>query len=594
MKEIVIKLDDWLKNAGILGFYRIVMEAGLKDYIKVRNNTLTFSEEVLENFSNAYFGYFNKHYEKAFTVFVMIHYLPVIEKLEKNGLENITKEQLNILNIKIKYFKEKLKSKSYKKACELMRIDFKPDIREKELKEVKLKDKQNPIDKLSDIEEQIRLLKDTIAVLDSKEGKKYIGASNAMYTILNKAIGEVSFLNSNVKEKDMYKEMERYFSLPALEYLKANKEKYKYHCFSCNNPIKNLDIGYSLMKHIGFDIKRKTSNVWNFNNDVSICPVCRLVYACVPAGITYLGNKGIFVNYNHRLEGLSKINDRIRNVIYTNEISQKSIFVGLVQGMQEEFHENVKYELQDLQVVRYANSKYTFNILSKVFLKVILEVNKMKNIKDGIITGDHLGNIKKASWKERNESFYLYEEVMDNLLNGRNQFLLIYKLIQFYLSGKSDCYFKMKSLYSVIVINDRFLKEVRGMEKEMQEFYNPVFKARKLGYALQIDYNSRINSSEKYNKKLNSIAYRMLNALKTNNISAFMDSFINAYMYVMKPIPRLFSDYLNDEIQFKNIGYAFITGMIGEKVEDNNKKGNKGSDIENEENDAEKDLNEND
>lgn len=132
------------------------------------------------------------------------------------------------------------------------------------------------------------------------------------------------------------------------------------------------------------------------------------------------------------------------------------------------------------------------------------------------------------------------------------------------------------------------------MEKEMQEFYNPVFKARKLGYALQIDYNSRINSSEKYNKKLNSIAYRMLNALKTNNISAFMDSFINAYMYVMKPIPRLFSDYLNDEIQFKNIGYAFITGMIGEKVEDNNKKGNKGSDIENEENDAEKDLNEND
>lgn len=69
----------------------------------------------------------------------------------------------------------------------------------------------------------------------------------------------------------------------------------------------------------------------------------------------------------------------------------------------------------------------------------------------------------------------------------------------------------------------------------------------------------------KYNKKLDGIAYRMLNALKTNNKIAFMDSLINAHMYVQKPIPSLFSDYLHQELAFKELGYAFVTGMLGEE-----------------------------
>lgn len=590
LKEVVVKLDDWLKNAGILGFYRMIKEAGLGKFVTLNENGLIFSETALHHFSEAYFGYFNKHYEKFFTVFVMIHFLPTLEKFEKNGLENMTKEELDGLNQKIKYFKEKLKSNSYKSACELMESDFKPDMREKELKEIKLKEKQKLLDKLEEIREQIHLLKDTIAILSSEEGKKYIGASNAMYNILNKALGGISFLNPQVKEKNMYKEMDAYFSLPALEYLKVEKGKYKYHCFSCGSQMDNLSTSYSMMNHIGFDINRKTSNVWNFNNDASICPICRLIYACVPAGFTYLGNRGIFVNYSHSIEGLEKINNRIREEIYGKELLQRSVFAGLVQGMQAEFHEDVKYELQDLQVIRYGNNKYTFNILSKVFLGVIKEVSKMNDIKDGKIVSDHFGNIKNASWKEGNDVFYLYEEVMDNLLNGRNQFLLIHKLIQYYLSGKSDCYFQMKSIYSVIVINDKFLKEVGVLEKEEKKPFNPLLKARELGYKLQLEYNKDVEEPSKgYHKKLNGIAYRMLNALKTNNTNSFMDSFINAHMYVTMPIPKLFSEFLHDEIEFKNLGYAFVTGMIGENYK---KKEKTDSDEENENNKDDETLSE--
>ena len=38
----------------------------------------------------------------------------------------------------------------------------------------------------------------------------------------------------------------------------------------------------------GFDTSRKPSHVWNFINDIAVCPVCKLVYSCVPAGFLFL------------------------------------------------------------------------------------------------------------------------------------------------------------------------------------------------------------------------------------------------------------------------------------------------------------------
>ena len=99
--------------------------------------------------------------------------------------------------------------------------------------------------------------------------------------------------------------------------------------------------------------------------------------------------------------------------------------------------------------------------------------------------------------------------------------------------------------------------------------------AKSHGYYLRnaySDYGKKDDSSNAadaelnrggYNKKLGSIAYRMLNALKTNNKYAFMDTMINAHMYVQKAIPAIFAENLENDLKFKNIGYAFVTGMIG-------------------------------
>lgn len=546
MEKLTVKMNDWLKNAGILGLYRILIEAGNGDEIVVEENSISFSGELLENFSEKYFNYFINNYKKTLSLFSLIDYASEIKMMKNKGIENFSKEDLEKLNAKIKDFKEKLAKKSYRSAFELAGGDFDPAVREKELTEIKLKGKEELSDRFEDIEKQIELLKDTISVLKEEKSKKYIGAYNVMYSVLNQAIGQISFLYPQVKEKDMYKELHSYFIQAVFDYLKADKQKYKYRCFSCDEPIDTSEMAFSMMNHIGFDKQRKTSNVWNFYNDAFICPVCHLTYACVPAGFTYFRGKGLFVNYNHSIRGMQIINDSVRNGIYADDNAQHTVFGGLIQGIQEEFYENIKYQLQDLQVVRFSDDRYTFNILSKGFLNII------KNNKDSF----------KRTRMLRGKGINVYEEVIDALLNGRNLFLLIYRLIRDRLSREQELDVRMNDVYSVVLINQSFLKEVGAVEKKKN--FDSLKVARMMGRSLQEEYGG-FDADGKHSKKLNGIAYRMLNSLKTNNKLAFMDSLINAYMYVEKPIPNLFSDYLNNDLVFKNLGYAFVTGMLGEK-----------------------------
>lgn len=558
---IKIQSADWLKNAGIVGCANILSQE-YDDEIKLRKNELEFSSELLENFTQQYFKYFISGYQKVFTLFRMIEYKSVIDKFENRDFQDLSQDDVDSLNKVIKYFKDKLKGNSYKKTidliCELNNQIFDLDVKLKELKEIKLKKNEKLSDKISEIGFQIQILKEIILFLESEQSIKYIGASNTMYNILNKSLGKVSLLNPTVKEKNMYIEFENYFVNPAIEYLNQDKKNFKYSCFSCGSKIKSADIGFGFLNQIGFDINRKTSNVWNFNYDVCLCPMCRLIYACVPAGFSYFSSKGIFVNLNTNLKKMVEINKRLLDNIY-GESEEKSLYGALIQGMNEDFYQSEQYELQDVQVVRYENDKYSFNIMNKAFLNVI------KN------RANSLNHIKERSWKEGNIQTYLYDESITQLLNGRNLFLLIHTLIQNLVSNKKDIFYRMNHVYSVIKINNDYLQEVGALNNsdKGKNNINYLAKAREKGHNLQIAYGG-FDKDGKYNKKLNSLAYKMLNALKTNNPTSFMDTLINSYMYVEKPIPSLFSEFLDNNLMFKNIGYAFLTGMLGEKWNNDN------------------------
>lgn len=67
-------------------------------------------------------------------------------------------------------------------------------------------------------------------------------------------------------------------------------------------------------------------------------------------------------------------------------------------------------------------------------------------------------------------------------------------------------------------------------------------------------------------KKLESIAYRLINATKAGNKQAFMDTIFRIYMGANLEIPNIFIDSLKEEgLDFETIASAFVAGMLSQE-----------------------------
>ena len=180
------------------------------------------------------------------------------------------------------------------------------------------------------------MLDKVIEYCSSENGRKYIGAKNVIYSIINNGWNGVSFLNPQTKEKDIYMDYKKYFVDEAIAYLKEDKKKYKFRCFTCGAPIKNLNNDMSFINQSGFDVSRKPSHIWDFQNDIAICSVCKLVYSCLPAGFVYVGNSGLYINANLNMEYNKTINSNVKNSVLTEgekELSSRKIYRALLVAL---------------------------------------------------------------------------------------------------------------------------------------------------------------------------------------------------------------------------------------------------------------------
>ena len=237
------------------------------------------------------------------------------------------------------------------------------------------------------------------------------------------------------------------------------------------------------------------------------------------------------------------VNNKIaREILKDHEVSRSLTYRALICSIQEQFIESSKYDLSDIQVVKYDNGKYQFNILTRSTLNIIY---KSKN---------DLNTLIKAGYKEISTYFNVYDFVVDSLLNNQNLNLIIHKLLVYKLSIPKDCFYTGKQIISVMNINYRFMRGLGCMEKLEDDI---VKEANKQGYFLRKEYKDK-----KAENKLNGISYRLLNSLKVNSKDMFMDTVLNCYLYTSKAVPPILLEGLKDDIAFKTIGYAFVSGLI--------------------------------
>ena len=581
-EKIELKLKDWLFNAGLLGFINILGEEA-KDNgeleIDDKNRLIRFSRKVLENFEYKYFDFFIKRYGKTLTYGKILEFDKYIDEFEENGKKIRSIDELKMINDKITFFKAKIKSESYKKAYDFIEKNGTNKIlqMEKELK--KIKEPKENIAEISndDVKNNLKIMKEIIDFfkkkITDKEGnvKNYLAAKNIAYVIINNAWSSVSFLYKKNADKDIYEEYKSYFVEPALEYVNADKSKFKYKCTISNMPMKDYKNTLGFLNDIGFDVNRKPSHVWNFVNDIAVTALVTLIYSCIPAGFIYGADKGIFVNANHNIDQLCNINNGIAYNILEDESEEKNInlYKNLLKEVKKE-KDNTKYELSDIQIVKLEEGHYKFTLLSRNILKLLSE-NKEK-----------LDDLLDKWYLIDRRYFYLYDVTITELLNNQNLFSLINKLCYYKISkAKLSC--KLKNIEDLLKINLEYIrrlnkvdkqekvekKESKKISEELTE--KDVFYIRRDAMIFREEYIRKSGND----KKIGSLLYRLQNALRINNVDMFMDALISAHAYAGKNISSLFAKALLNDENFQTLGHGFLLGLLGEDKSKNENKTDK-------------------
>ena len=545
MKEKVLefRLNSWMENAAICGLVNILGE----DKVKIKPQSIEVAVEELQNFEEAYFNYFATQYKKLSSLTKVLAYEDEMNRHQQENFVHFDQKAYDRLQKYLATLNQYgVRGGSYLAVYPL--IDSSIDIVSK-IKEVKI-DKlkrgemdQNKKQVIEQVKKAYQILTEILAYFHREDVQRYLAAKIQIYNVINNGYNDVSFLNRQESKGDFFEKYHNYFVESAMNYLEEDHEKDKLTCTNCGKPIKKGDISYSFINQAGYDANRKQSNAWSFTNDLFMCPVCRLLYTCIPAGFTYVYNQGLFVNDNHSVKALLNVNTGIRlDVLSLNktEVKTNDTYAALIRTLQDGMHRQHRRELQDIQVVRYENDRYYFNLLPKHILKTIDQ------------SKDQLPDLFNAGFSLNGEYQNLYREIITRLMNNTNLFSLIYQVLRTKGTG-GQVYANTYHIMKMIEINQNFLKELIHM-KELEK--DELDKIRSDGYFLKKEYANK--------NKADSIGLRLLNALKANNKDAFMDMLLNSYMYLNKKVPKYFTDIFLDDERFKTIGYCFMTGMIGE------------------------------
>ncbi len=522
MEEFIIKLNNFLFNSGVLGFYRIMQHVEKDDLLKINGNTITVKAEALNDFESDYIHVMLSKFREDTRWDKIISYKSIIVNINLNENE---KQFENIF----KFVKQAVESASYKSGYESIKNISEIDPYEL-LKQSKEVDNNEKKEILLKIIEHIEKYKEIYCMKD------------IIYTKINCFWEGRAFLNRSANKNNIKEEYRKSFVESAKTYLKNMKES-EYKCIECGNSIKKSEAsGMSWLCDVGVDMNRKKSGFWNFNEDAFLCPICSLIYSCVPLGFSIVGNNGIFVNNNESIELLKSDNVEYDKESLVEQTSFESTYNKTIQRYvnritNNEYSKRKDCEPSNIQVITRVGDKdnkhYVFHVISKDKLGIIGNCTKDFEI------------LSKTK---------VYQEVLNNLLYGIKQYNLIDRIL------KQDHNIEIvKNILNIELVSKRGGTK---MKEELEEMIEAGESLRKTMYV----------NGENANK-LKSYYYKLQGALKANSIEKFMQIFTMFYGSMEKPMPnsKAMVDLMSDPDKFRLLGYAYVYGLgkLADKKGDN-------------------------
>lgn len=566
---IQIDFGDWLFNAGILGFYRIITENNddkkPEDFV-IGDNYISFKREHLQAFSEKYFNTAFNQYGRF------------------EGNKKTFKEFIHeIDSIDLSTDKQEIKEKKLKRISDRFK-----SITATKLLSAKLKENDINAPSFNDFKKDPKLfipvLEKVLKVLEDNKAEFF---ESDVQIYLRWIYGQKSFLNNSVN-KDRQEKFKKDFEEPLLN--SSNKEDKKLKCINCCKRQAKKDINFDtgLSPFLGVNTD-SVNYLWNFDPRIPLCEICELIYFCYFAGFTDVvkgkERKFYFVNSDSDFETLKKDNNLFKHIVKEKLISKEdsesyipSFITELLQ--QEEHKSNIVYSNKILIELDLTNETFP-----KVFS---LNINKSKSefIKNNI---DKIKALARASYTIKDYHENIGIEFINQIIKSKVSYSYLSKLSKYFVNStdKSDfykCYFNyyhLQELNLLIFAYKSMFKERLEMKtelnpKELWFIYND-------GISLKNIINARNNKIDESNKddkshnerKVKGLAHKLLNSLRIGNTEQFLNLVMRTYMANEVPVPSIFIKSIQEKELFYPIGYSFVNGLLGKEKKEDKKDNNK-------------------
>ncbi|MDR0850715.1 MAG: type I-B CRISPR-associated protein Cas8b1/Cst1 [Christensenellaceae bacterium] len=535
--EVIVRLDTALFNAGVVGLVNILERGGIQHQINRDQLTISKADLIKADLAALYVEAIIDRYKETTRLYTSMSKMNSILDMKKVDDPKQFKEN-------IKYIVGSFVQQSVLTGFEVLKADgIENNIAENisKLKE----------DTFENLEATKSLIREIYNDFEKEEIQKTLYMKNIMYTKINMIWSGIAFLHKNQVKFNITKVLNDRLIDSIREMLISGK-KQKKRCCVCDIECDNLQ-SLSFIQNLGIDDGKKKSPFWNYKPDLSACPLCTFIYTCAPLGFNSIDQDLIFINENETIDGLINANSKRE----FDNIENKSRFSVITQLILKEMAEK-KRELNNIEVLinqKLSNDKtrYSLNVVDKRLIKIFtdckIELNSISKNKVNI------GNSSKPEW------ISVLETVLDCLFYNKALYNTIHKFLKYGAYANT--------LMQMLMI------EIKRKKKEEEKVQNNIKRAWAVWNNGQ-EVKNRFNDGSKNENKLNGIVIKLQNAVRSENRELFFDILIRLYSGINMPIPSGFLNGIESDDDFKEIGLAFILGLLGEPRKEKEDKEGKG------------------
>lgn len=526
-EEVAFELGSFYANAGILGLIRMLEYDHKKSEGRYRfagpilyvDKEYLLDTDLTELFMRSFIsleqdtGKFPRIYEGLKNMYAILQER-ALEKEEQNTF-------IEFLNA--------LCANSYQGAYSILK--------EKNKYSVNLYDLIKDLKKEKDLELTKNLLHQILTILEEDEVYKYLFFRELAYSRIQKFWDSTSFLNRNNAKKDMKEVHYLAFEKPFKEYL-SSISKSTICCEECGELISDKEkCNYSYLKGTTADTSRKKNDFWNYKVNSWVCPKCNFLFSLMPLGFSRYQSTFLFVNINQDVQRLKNVN---ASDIKKNEDDWKKQNQDKLLNLVDKESSSLK-NIEVIEAGVYDN-RYLIHLIRKESLEI------MKDNEKNLVSLLSMSRIRI-----NNEYINLYKEVMNNILNLKDNYLLIYRVL------KEEIYSNMSVYPAWLILKIQFNISLKRKESDHMLTEKDLDSMNYLGRQLQ----QAIFESKKTDdrKVLHSLSYKLLNAVRIGDIDTFCNIVLRTCASYDAPVPVLLMKAIKNHENFVDLANAYLIGL---------------------------------